>query len=177
MNGYAIQLLEKNASWGWDVPNKPEELTHTTGRLFVERNLSYCLPEPVPPICAIRLSSRLAWVVVAVNAVKLVVMLACCLPKGPLDREQPLLTIGDAISSFLRFNHSTTKDRRAMQAFNLGRWTGGSSSKAPKVQIMDRRWAVKRPWKRYRLFHLIPRYRRVLFALLLVIKTRLCVDF
>jgi hypothetical protein len=127
----------------------------------------YCLSEPVTQTCALRFSSSLAWVVITFNILKLVILLACCIPNGPLDREQPLLTVGDAISSYLKRNDETTKHLSAMGAFDLGRWSGKSAFKYEKSPASKRRLAnIYYPWKKYRLAHAVSQPRWGVLTLL-----------
>jgi hypothetical protein len=159
--------LGGDCHWGEGCSKQARRIDPHNWKTFGGLKPEYCLSETVPQTCGLRFSSRLAWVVISFNILKLLILIVCCLPKGPLDREQPLLTIGDAISSFLRHNDQTTSYLCAMGASDLGRWTGDNAWKGVKVQIRNRRLeTVYYPLKRNRLFHTVPRYRWILLTLL-----------
>jgi hypothetical protein len=101
-------------------------------KTFHGRKPEYCLSEKVNQTCALRFSSSLAWVVISFNILKLLLLLACCLSNGPLGKERPILTVGDAISSYLRRNDETTRYLSHMGVPDLTLWTGVKTSHAMK---------------------------------------------
>jgi hypothetical protein len=153
-------------SWGEACSKKAQRINPQHWKTFDGFVPKYCLSETVPPICALRFSFPLALVVIVFNILKLVVLVVCCLPRGPFGKQQPLLTVGDAISSFLRNNDQTTRGLCAMGIRDLGRWTGEDVEKRIKVQTMNRRLGVvHHPWKRVRLFYTVLKRRWILLTL------------
>jgi hypothetical protein len=79
----------------------------------------YCLYEKVEEQCVLRFSTPLAWAVTCLNAVKIFVLLWIFF----FFKEQPLLTIGDAVMSFLVRPDITTKSLGMMGRSNINWWT------------------------------------------------------
>lgn len=89
----AYDLAEKN---DWNVTSKIrtlEDASATNGW-----TVQYCLAEPAPQKCSLEYSETLISITVACNVVKTCVLLYLWLR----SKEAPLLTVGDAIASFLR---------------------------------------------------------------------------
>jgi hypothetical protein len=72
------------------------------------RPVQYCLSETSTESCELHLSLQIIIVVMIMNIIKVVVMLT--LAFGAFRLLQPLLTIGDAISSFIENPDSTTEN-------------------------------------------------------------------
>ncbi|USP77958.1 uncharacterized protein yc1106_05232 [Curvularia clavata] len=68
--------------------------------------VSYCLSEPLPEECKVHLTLHLAVVVTALSLIKAVVIISL----SQRLRESPLVTIGDAVASFLSTPEPSTKD-------------------------------------------------------------------
>lgn len=83
-------------------------------------NITHCLAEIVPKYCKLQMSTPLAVVVIAANAVKIIAMLVTICLKA-----DPVLNIGDAVSSFLQKPEIT----RAV----LNPWKRGISSDSDRA--------------------------------------------
>jgi hypothetical protein len=154
--------LRDECHWGEGCSKQARRIDPRNWETFWKRKPEYCLSEKVNQTCALRFSSSLAWVVISFNGLKLLLLLLCCLSKGPLGQEQPILTIGDAISSFLKRNDKTTQHMSAMGAFDLALWTGvepsdGSNSSA-KQRTLTKQYLQ---WRSYRVLRAVPRRRWV----------------
>ena len=79
--------------------------------------IDYCLSEIVPGGCKLQFSVSMLVTVIAMNACKSITMLLT-LYRG---REVPLITVGDAVSSFLNKPDQTTKDRCTMAASDMNK--------------------------------------------------------
>ncbi|KAH5234289.1 hypothetical protein HBI62_025840 [Parastagonospora nodorum] len=68
--------------------------------------VQYCLSEPAQPHCRLQFDTTIAVIVTVLNAVKAALMfyIACCVG------DDPLITMGDAVASFLERADTTTKD-------------------------------------------------------------------
>lgn len=73
-----------------------------------DRKVQYCLSEPASKTCEIHVSLQIMLVVIAMNVVKAAIMFV--LAYGAFKSKQPLLTIGDAISSFTRIADPVTEN-------------------------------------------------------------------
>jgi len=111
--------------------------------------VDYCLAEPVPQRCTVEFSSQLAAVVIIFNAVKVVVLLYIFLGV----KENPLITVGDAIASFLQREDETTRKQCLMSRANgVQTWEQGGNEPRPRLfhatrqrwyQAVSRtRWAI-----------------------------------
>lgn len=69
-------------------------------------DVDYCLSEPVEGKCSLNFSLSIIIVVIVCNVVKALVMLYIAFS----IRDKPLLTVGDAVDSFLNFNELNTKE-------------------------------------------------------------------
>ena len=67
----------------------------------------HCLSEKIEGQCSFNVNLAIIWIVVACNAIKLITM-AIVAYSGTIDR--PLMTVGDAIVSFMTAPDRTTKD-------------------------------------------------------------------
>ena len=89
----------RNATdWTFDVfPNAGLQPLGTASHQYSIVSVDYCLAEPSPPACTISLSRLFLGVVIICNAVKL----ACIISTLAIKAHHPLVTIGDAVASFL----------------------------------------------------------------------------
>ncbi|KAH7304094.1 hypothetical protein B0I35DRAFT_445883 [Stachybotrys elegans] len=95
---YRCNVLNDNGVTTWTLENMP--LCHWAGCNSPPKvSIAYCLAQHVHPRCAIYVSLTLLYVVIAFNLTKI-----CCLVLALFGHKSlPLLTVGDAIASFL--NH------------------------------------------------------------------------
>lgn len=101
--------------------------------------VKYCLSEPAPDRCRLYFNSTIAILVNAVNIMKLVVFLLVF----SAIREQPLLTIGDAVKSFIEDSDETTRGlglvgRADFVSYPSGQWPARESS----YDTSRKRWFV-----------------------------------
>lgn len=69
----------------------------------VAANITHCLAQPFQPPCSIRLAAGSLIVVIVCNAIKI----GCLIAALFLANFQPILTVGDAVSSYLKhFDHT-----------------------------------------------------------------------
>lgn len=97
-----------NNSTNWAVGYygfRPENSTHSSLRSYP---ISHCLVEPMPPgLCSLNYDLWLLITVILANTIKVVVMTTTILKVT----NHPFITLGDAITSFLEYPDSTTKER------------------------------------------------------------------
>jgi hypothetical protein len=149
--------------WGDGCSKQARSIDPGNWKTFQNAKPVYCLSEKVNQTCTLRFSSNLAWVVICFNGSKLLLLLVCCLPKGPLSKEQPLLTVGDTISSFLREKDMTTPHLSAMGASDLALWTGVKTSKSKMLTKETPKW------RHHRMLRTVPRRRWIFLTILQVI--------
>jgi hypothetical protein len=89
--------------------DKVSKINPTTWMPIGEK-VDYCLSSSFEPRCKLESVPHLPVVVVLFNAVKVLVLLCVWL----LLRDRPLMSIGDAVSSFLTFPDETTKELSLM---------------------------------------------------------------
>jgi hypothetical protein len=80
--------------------------------------VEYCLSEPVAEECSLHFSPRLAWVVIVFNLAKAILIAYVAFR----IKENPLLTVGDAVSSFLERADETTESICLMEKDNSHQW-------------------------------------------------------
>jgi hypothetical protein len=91
--------------------------------------IEYCLSEQLQQQCTVEFSPQLAGVVIAFNALKTVVLVYIFLAV----KENPLLTMGDAVFSFLSIRDDTTRALCLMDKASVAQWIKGSSrSRKPR---------------------------------------------
>jgi hypothetical protein len=88
----------------------------------MKEKVSYCLSAPAEQHCKLQFSPQIAWTVVAFNLIKVIVLIFVALG----IRESPLLTIGDALASFLTYADETTKGICLMGKKNITWWYRGN---------------------------------------------------
>lgn len=123
------QLRAKASSWAMN-----DTLYLSANDLYSQQYpIEYCLSQPVQEQCKVQLSLVIIAVVIICNAVKLCCMLVILWRK----QSTPLVTIGDAIESFMLERDPTTRDMC---------W-------ANKTTFTSQRWEPSaRPWLRQRHF-------------------------
>ena len=87
-----------------------------TVRGSMNLTVSYCLARQLEPSCELNVSLQLLLAVVICNAVKLVAM---CMAAFVLRKGRVLLTIGDAIASFLEREDPSTKSLGVVRGYKL----------------------------------------------------------
>lgn len=80
--------------------------------------VDHCLSEKQPGHCKVQFSLTIAYVVIAFNFCKAAILLSIFL----FVKENPLTTMGDAVSSFLRFADETTASLCLMSRDRLALW-------------------------------------------------------
>ena len=95
-------------------------------------HVEYCLSQRKEGHCTIRADINIMIIVIIANAIKVIAMLSTL----RIQRHDPLVTLGDAIKSFLNSNDSTTSNRclAGKKEFPRGRW-----------QSSSRKWYFRRP--------------------------------
>lgn len=86
--------------------------------------IEYCLSQDVPEKCSLALSYPIIIVVIVFNFAKLL-LLICTIW---ICSEQPLITFGDAVSSFLENEDLTTRDAYQIGKCDAEDWDSSSSS-------------------------------------------------
>lgn len=114
-----------------------KEINPSTWRPL-QASVEYCLAEIIQPNCQLRFIPRLAWVVIAFNIAKAIILF---LTWWTLQ-EQPLLTVGDAVSSFLKRQDSKTNNIEWFEKHQVEEW-----QMIPTVRIADRESLTSRPTK------------------------------
>jgi hypothetical protein len=98
----------------WTPCDDPQMVSQTTKAINAGtwtpfgRNVQYCLSEPATETCSLHVSLPIMLVVMIMNVIKAGVMFA--LAYGAFRFVQPLLTIGDAISSFIEHQDHVTEN-------------------------------------------------------------------
>jgi len=104
-----------------------------------DKEILYCLAEPVEEHCRLLYSAHLAIIVVLLNLFKVLLMLYIAFG----IKESPLMTMGDAVSSFLQQPDETTKSMcllsKADVKSRLGNGTGWSTNPVAKRYNKNRR--------------------------------------
>ncbi|KIW03154.1 uncharacterized protein PV09_05797 [Verruconis gallopava] len=109
--------------------------------------VEYCLSEKLSGHCKVQFSVVIAWVVLAFNLCKAIALLLIFF----FLSDDPLVTMGDAVSSFLRVSDETTRSRCLMSHDRLALWTMPPEPQPYSVSIKknSRRWSnvvSKRRW-------------------------------
>ncbi|KAK3380710.1 hypothetical protein B0T24DRAFT_616099 [Lasiosphaeria ovina] len=115
VDGSGVLVPEDINDFDCDVGEALSDLPITFG----DWQLDHCLSERVVDRCRLQFSLPIMFVVIACNAIKLVAILATLLRK-----QSPLLTLGDAIASFLERPDPTTRGMgtASIADFRAGRW-------------------------------------------------------
>lgn len=92
----------------------------------LELAVEYCLAQPAPEICSVGIAVNILVVVLVCNVVK-VLCLLCTWRMMSLD---PLVTIGDAVASFLDQRDGTTEGYGPIEAYSRA-WKENSPNNSP----------------------------------------------
>jgi hypothetical protein len=115
------------------------------------KTVSYCLSEPIEQQCRLEFSPQIAGVVIVFNFAKVLILVYAYF----FLNEDPLMTMGDAVASFLKKSDETTRGFCLMGKGNVGWWkkSAPGSGHAPEpwpftttrqkwsTIISSRRWA------------------------------------
>lgn len=109
-------------------------------------SVDYCLSQKVDEKCQLLFSLPICLTVILCNIVKI----SCMLMTAHDDRKEIFLTVGDAISSFLRRPDRTTKDRCLLSRRNISgrgpyRWQLADQYRLPPQPTTF--WPRRRRWK------------------------------
>jgi hypothetical protein len=114
--------------------------------------VDYCLSESVQQRCRVQFTPQIAYTVIAFNFAKSSILLFTFL----FIKENPLMTVGDAVASFLRRRDETTRSLCLMSKEDISWWQRPSAypltpnGPAPRpLQISTKRWAFvvsRRRW-------------------------------
>jgi hypothetical protein len=90
--------------------------------------VEYCLTEDVAPRCKVQFVPVLAYIVIFFNSVKAVVLVyvVFCV------KEDPLLTMGDAVASFLEERDESTRDLCLLDKKHINWWAGDKKRVIPR---------------------------------------------
>lgn len=119
--------------FGWMCRREVVDAAHTCEDLLIEfratpdmwipfsGGVRECYSQPTTEHCKLKFSHLLCWIVVAVNLFKVALMLLVAFGRG----ESPLLTVGDAVASFLEHADETTKGMclKTKHDFYVGDWS------------------------------------------------------
>lgn len=86
------------------------------------KKVSYCLSEPIAQQCRLEFSPQIAGVVIVFNFAKVLILVYAFF----FLNEDPLMTMGDAVTSFLKRTDETTKNCCLMGKENVGWWEKGT---------------------------------------------------
>ena len=120
-----------------------------------DHNVDYCLSEIVPQHCSYNGNISILIVVIVCNFIKMVCMLITAFRLGPGS----LITIGDAVASFLTQPDSTTKGHCLLSRDEVRKDVGRQTSRSKKekglpalpktAHIQKRKWASAASWLRW----------------------------
>ena len=114
--------------------------------------VDYCLAETLDQKCKVQLTPNLAYVVVVVNLMKAAILAFTFFSM----KENPMMTIGDAVASFLRRKDQTTKNLCLMGKGDVKLWTHGQVHPRPMhVGSKRRRWGSVISKSRWTVFILL----------------------
>lgn len=82
------------------------------------QRVDHCLAEKLPGNCKVQFSTTIAWVVIAFNTSKALVLVGIFF----LLRDDPMTTMGDAVASYLRVADETTTGLCLMSRDRLSLW-------------------------------------------------------
>lgn len=104
------------------------------------QKVDHCLAEKLPGNCKVQFSTTIAWVVIAFNSSKALILLGIYL----FMTEDPLTTMGDAVASFLRVADTTTAGLCLMSRDRIALWRTPPAVPQPYqkgVYGNSRRWS------------------------------------
>ncbi|KAK5424915.1 hypothetical protein LTR83_000506 [Exophiala xenobiotica] len=108
-------------------------------------NVHYCLAESTQEECKLQFSAEIAIAVVVLNFVKLTMMLLTVFVAFDTGNDPPLLTVGDAVASFLEKPDHTTKAVGLVSGSEIRSIESGSS-KYTQIRQPTRYDARRRRW-------------------------------
>lgn len=129
-------LISHPNQWRYSGCQENETIT---AKMYVTFPVDYCLVQRVKEKCTVRMSLIILVVVLACNVIKLLSMLAVL----TLRNFDPLITIGDAIASFLNEEDLSTARCGLLGCEELSAWKTGSSTGQrlqSRPEFRARRW-------------------------------------
>lgn len=139
----------KNKSWAEDVRIQDTGIAcalETAIPPIPALKVDYCLSQKVDEKCQLLFSLPICLTIILCNIIKI----ACMLMTAHDDRKEIFLTVGDAISSFLKKPDRTTKDRCLLSRRNISgkgpyRWDRADQYRLPPRPTPF--WPRRRRWK------------------------------
>jgi hypothetical protein len=133
-------------------PCSPSQVDVSNWKPFGSK-VNYCLSEVLEQRCKIQLTPNLAYVVCTINLLKTVILIYTYF----LVRENPLMTMGDAVASFLTKRDHTTTGHCLMGKDEVQAWANppGGVPKKPEPKSLDRkrkRWGSVISKQRWTVF-------------------------
>jgi hypothetical protein len=124
-------------------------------------HVDYCLSEDAEPLCRLQFDKRLAYVVISFNAIKMLVLAYIFFGMW----ESPLLTMGDAVVSFMKRADLTTAGWCLMSRDNrlVKEWSQSYGPKGRSYDARPKRWSKS-----------VSGHRWFLTMLILCLATLLC---
>ncbi|KAK5677181.1 hypothetical protein LTS10_010370 [Elasticomyces elasticus] len=107
----------------WTIPNATQCQRLDEGCEMFAAHIEYCLAEPFQAQCTAQIATPLLIVVIIFNAVKVI-----CIAMTAFGADEPLVTVGDAIASFLAKPDALTQDHGAISAGDV--WSGSREERA-----------------------------------------------
>lgn len=89
--------------------------------VYDNKRIRYCLSSKQPEHCKLQLSLPLIVIVIVFNLCKAIVMLVVAFD----TKEEPLITLGDAIASFVERTDDLTKTLNMAPKFTFEKWGTG----------------------------------------------------
>ena len=133
-SGWCEPDISQADDWNidWSAPYKDAPLQ--------QAQVQYCLALHGHPFCTIEFIPELLVTVIVCNILKIVALIVLIFSKF-----DPLITIGDAIASFMKVNEPITKERGAISAAELrhGSISQRMSWNATQRMISGRQWKSK----------------------------------
>jgi hypothetical protein len=130
---------QEDSSWTEKYCSINDISRNSTSWSVFGKSISYCLSEIRPEQCQLQFSITILWVVIVFNLIKALSMLWILFRL----RDHPLVTLGDAVSSFLQRPDQTTKGYCLLSRADVerGQWPGVSSYESSlRDQSSGRRW-------------------------------------
>ncbi|KAK8201877.1 hypothetical protein M8818_005401 [Zalaria obscura] len=150
------EQVDNAASWGhWGGPCGNVS-SYSTWLLA-----DHCLAQDAQPACTISMNPTIMGIVIASNLLKLVCLILAIFPQD----SEPLLTIGDAIQSFLDEPDATTTGSCTLSMYNVRNVVLKSDTPANAIAEQD---SVPAPWSatRHRWAKVTSKRRQVVATLL-----------
>ncbi|KAH7408901.1 hypothetical protein BKA64DRAFT_663793 [Cadophora sp. MPI-SDFR-AT-0126] len=159
-NNWWICSKTKNDGGG-DSCNPDEYAASASTWEVFDFPIQYCLSEQVDSVCSVQFSETIMYVMIAFNVVKVIAMLWILFRH---DAEEILISVGDAVSSFLKYQDPTTTmmclaDKRNMASFWKSKGFARPFSKRRQF------WGTAVSKKRWVLFFLLMIFSFSLFLI------------